>query len=152
MKGCDPTPNIGLKRLITKRFRVKEVDEFRTSKTCNSCMGELKRYWKRNGKLSYVRLYCDACGGEMQKPSKRFVNRDENAAQSILLAGTSAARPEALSLKQRLEASLDPSSKKKATDANKRPVAAGQQSSDPLSRGTSGERRRIYPSSGPKGF
>ncbi len=114
--------------------------QFRTSKTFNSCMGEMKRYRKRNGKLSHARLYCDACGGEMQKPSKRFMNRDENAAQNILLAGTSPARPEALSCKRRLEASLDPPSKKKATDANKWPVAAGRQSSDPLSRGTSGER------------
>lgn len=38
MKGCTPTPNMGMKRLLSQRFRVVEVDEF---KTCNSCMGSL---------------------------------------------------------------------------------------------------------------
>ncbi len=75
MKGCHPTLNLGLKRLISKRFRVTEVDKFRTSKTCNQCMGEQKSYRKKNGRLSRARLYCDTCGGESKKPSKRFVNR-----------------------------------------------------------------------------
>ena len=42
MRGYQPTPNAHLKNLLSKRFKVVEVDEFRTPKTCNSCMGTLK--------------------------------------------------------------------------------------------------------------
>ena len=35
---------------MKKRFAVTDVDEFRTSKTCKECMGELMSYLKRNGK------------------------------------------------------------------------------------------------------
>ena len=35
MKGCDPSPT---KKLQSKRFRLKEVDEYLTSKTCNWCL------------------------------------------------------------------------------------------------------------------
>lgn len=75
MKGCQPTPNATLKSMLSKRFRVTTVDEFRTSITCNSCMGTLKSYRTRSGKLSRSRLYCESCGGENRKLSKRFVDR-----------------------------------------------------------------------------
>ncbi len=54
MKGCDPSPTVGLRKLLKKSSRVVEVDEFRTSKMCNGCMGELCKYRKRNGRLSYT--------------------------------------------------------------------------------------------------
>ena len=123
MKGCQPTPNLHLKKLISRRFRVDEVDEFRTSKICNLCMGSLKSYRTKSGRLSYSRLCCETCGGKGKKPSKRFVNRDVNAAMNILLCGTSAERPLALARQIGHSDAMDKS----------RPVAAGRKSSDPIS-------------------
>ena len=37
MKGCNPSPVVGLKKLISKRFKTVDVDEYKTSITCNSC-------------------------------------------------------------------------------------------------------------------
>lgn len=116
MKGCQPTPNATLKSLLSKRFRVVEVDEFRTSITCNSCMGTLKSYRTRSGKLSRSRLCCESCGGKNGKPSKRFVDRDVNAALNILLVGTSSRRPASMS--------------RQKSDASNRSVAADRTSSD----------------------
>ncbi len=121
-------------RVSLRCFHVDEVDEFRTLKTCNLCMGELKRYRKRLGGLSYSRLYCESCGGEEQKPSKRCVDRDVNAALNVLLVGISPTRPEALSRKKEIHTgsvhSFSPTRGQKGT---KRPVAAGRKSSDPVS-------------------
>ncbi len=103
MKGCDPTPNGSLKEAIAKRFEVKDVDEFRTSKTCNACGFDLKSYKKKNGKRSHSRLLCETCGGKNSlTPAKRFVDRDLNAAHNILLAGMSSVRPEHLRRKRKL--------------------------------------------------
>ncbi len=44
MKGWDPSPTLGLSTLLRKRFKVTEVDKYRTSITCNGCMGELECY------------------------------------------------------------------------------------------------------------
>ncbi len=54
MKGCSPSPVIGMRKILAKRFRVKEVDEFKTSKICNACSGELSSYRKKDGKLYTV--------------------------------------------------------------------------------------------------
>ena len=123
MKGCQPTPNAILKSLLSKRFKVTEVDEFRTSKICNSCMGTLKSYRTRSGKLSRSRLCCESCGSENKKLSKRFVDRDVNAALNILLIGTSPERPVAMSRRSGV-----PEEK-----TSNRSVAADRKSSDPLS-------------------
>jgi len=141
MRGCAPTPNVMLKRVLSARFRVVEVDEYRTSKTCNSCGGNLKSYRKRNGRQSHSRLVCESCGGKGLTPSKRFVDRDLNAAMNILLAGTSSVRPEYLSRKRSIESGEDndeekaglPPRKRDKKQSNKRPVAAGRPSSNPAS-------------------
>ncbi len=58
----------------------------------------MKRYKKRDGKQSYSRLCCENCAGRHDKDrSKRFADRDLNAAANILLIGTSLHRPESLS-------------------------------------------------------
>ena len=93
MKGCVPSLGVGMKKLLEKRFALTEVDEFKTSKTCNLCFGEMKRYRKKYGKLSYSRLCCDNCAGCPKDRSKRFADRDLNAAANILLIGTSEERP-----------------------------------------------------------
>ncbi len=86
---------VKLSKMPRKRFSVTDVDEYRTSRTCNMCMGALSTYLKRDGRRSYSRLCCSNCGRPKDR-SKRFVDRDSNAAVNILLCGTSCLRPEAL--------------------------------------------------------
>ena len=93
---------------------------------------DLNSYRKKNGRQSFSRLVCESCGGKGETPSKRFVDRDLNAALNILKAGTSAVRPEHLSRK-RSKSSEEPDApglQKKRKLSNKRPVAAGRTSSD----------------------
>ena len=95
MSGCDPSPVVGLRKAMRKRFFVADVDEHKTSKMCNRCMGELSSYAKKNGRRSYSRLCCTSCGGPKDR-LLRFVDRDLNAAANILLVGrTLPERPEA---------------------------------------------------------
>ena len=88
MKGCAPSPTVGIRNIIAKRFNVVGVDEYKTSITCNTCKNQLDRYRNQRGKLSYSRLYCKTCGLH-QNRTKWFVDRDVNAAHNILLIGTS---------------------------------------------------------------
>ena len=118
MKGCEPSPIVGLKKALRKRFSVIEVDEFRTSRTCNACMGELESYRKKDGKRSYSRLCCTNC----RRPNDRS-NRDLNAASNILLAGISSSRPEALRRKRKRS--------REEKDENRPTVDAVGISSDP---------------------
>ncbi len=84
--GCAPSLGVGLKKMLAKRFEVEEVDEYKTSKTCNLCPGEMKRYKKRDSHYSHSRLFCENCAGRQNKDrSKRFADRDLNAAANILL-------------------------------------------------------------------
>lgn len=115
------------------------MDEFRTSKTCNSCTGELKSYLKQDRTRSHSRLCCETCGGEGLKPSKRLVDRDHNAALNILLAGTSEKRPTYMSRKRKACNEETETLPSKRRSVNKRPVGAGRTSSDPLSTVSSGE-------------
>lgn len=141
-KGCTPTPNAGMRLLLRKKFLLKDVSEFRTSKVCNVCMGELKRYKKVGGRLSYSRLFCNTCSNKTGRPV--FVNRDVNAAANILLAGTSSPRPPALcrtasgvstaSLEMGTKSALETYERKLL----KLSVAAERASSDPSPIGTSG--------------
>lgn len=119
LKGCDPSPVVGMKKLMSKRFRVVEVDEYKTSVTCNVCLERLSKYRKRDGKLSYSRLCCTNCGLE-DKRSKRFVDRDYNAARNILWVGKSSEGPACLA-------------RSEVTHGNKPPVGAGGTSNDPTS-------------------
>ncbi len=41
-----------MKKVLQKKFDVTEVDEFKTSKTCNLCFGEMSGYVKRDGRRS----------------------------------------------------------------------------------------------------
>lgn len=123
MKGCDPSPVTGTKKLFLKRFpNVVDMDEHKMSVMCNGCRGRLERYKKRNGRPSHSRLSCASCGLE-DKRSKRFVDRDVNAAKNILWVGTSSlTRPECLHRQPKTKA---------AAAADNPPVAAGGTLSDP---------------------
>lgn len=136
MKGCDPSPTVGLRKLISRRFEVREVDEFRTSKTCNLCMKPLCSYRKKDNKLSYSRLCCTNKCGSNGKLSKRFVDRDLNAASNILLAGTSLKRPLALTRRKRVRGDVGnlpttDAKRIKSTDRAILVVGPTRESSDP---------------------
>ena len=96
MPGCIPSPTSGMSKMLLKRFTVTYVDEFRTSVTCNRCENRLVKYRKKTGTLSHSRLCCETCGLK-QKRSKKFLDRDLNAAANILWIGTSPERPSCLS-------------------------------------------------------
>ena len=103
MPGCEPSPVVGLRKAMRKRFHVNDVDEYLTSKICNGCMSELSSYKKRDGRRSYSRLCCMNCRRH-KDCSVRFVDRDLNAAANMLLIGKSLpTRPEALRRARRLE-------------------------------------------------
>ncbi len=94
-RGCNPSPTVGVRHLVSKRFAVVDIDEFRTSVTCNVCKSKLSRYTNRRGRLLHSRLCCSTCGLEGNR-SKRFVDRDINAAANVLWAGASPERPPCL--------------------------------------------------------
>jgi hypothetical protein len=89
MTGCVPSPVIGMKNLLRKHFRVYEVDEFKTTKTCSKCGGEMKadptrtyqRISRRTGKAfscenrALRRCQNEYCGA--------LFSRDYNAAINI---------------------------------------------------------------------
>ena len=69
MKYSRPTPNIGIKRLLNRHFKVLTVDEFRTSKTCCNCKNIKKE-------LKAEKTYeCKKC--------KLVIDRDINASINI---------------------------------------------------------------------
>lgn len=76
-------PKLGNSKKI---FQLKEVSEFRTSKMHNECLNELSKYRKKDGTLSYSRLYCPTCSTRTGSPV--FVDRDFDVAWNISLAGT----------------------------------------------------------------
>lgn len=79
MKGCMPSPNKGISRLLSKRFDVVEVDEFRTSKIYHN---DLKT------ELVNVRVKKKSIHGLLTlsgKPSSVILNRDKNASRNIQL-------------------------------------------------------------------
>ena len=95
LKSCALTLNKHMRPILHRRFQIHEVDEFRTSKICSTCMGELRRYKKREGRMSHSRLFCQTCSSRTGRPT--FVDRDFDAAANISLVGTSLLRPSALS-------------------------------------------------------
>ena len=51
MKYTMPTKGVGLRRIISKKFNVVLIDEFKTSKLCSCCHCELENYklrWQIN--------------------------------------------------------------------------------------------------------
>ena len=47
MKFSQPTPNIGIKKLLSNSFDIAMVDEYKTSKLCHDCKSENKNLIKR---------------------------------------------------------------------------------------------------------
>lgn len=81
MKSVMPSKGIGLRRLISKKYKTPLINEFRTSKLCNKCNKELTNY----NKLHRV-LICksEECNSSESKKEITFINRDINASLNIL--------------------------------------------------------------------
>jgi hypothetical protein len=86
MKGCMPSPNKGLIKVLKKRFEVLSVDEFRTSKLysrgtkgaqAEPAFGELINV-KVKGKSIHTLLT------PKENPNGVILNRDTNASKNIL--------------------------------------------------------------------
>lgn len=94
MKGTIPTPNIGFKKLLLKRFEILEVNEYNTSKlynmrnstgSSNNSFEELKNVSvRKNNHTKYLHEILT-----LKEETERciFVNRDVNACKNILYVG-----------------------------------------------------------------
>ncbi len=85
MKGCYSTPNIGLKRLLSKRFEIFDVNEYKTSKLYNKNHKELTNVKIRKGK--HLRSLHEVLTLKEDTEKRIFVNRDVNACKNILSIG-----------------------------------------------------------------
>ena len=85
MKGCIPTPNIGMKKLLLSRFDIVEVNEFNTSKLYNKTLKEMENVCVRRKK--HKKLLHEILTPKEETKCRIFVNRDVNACKNILLLG-----------------------------------------------------------------
>ena len=85
IKGLIPSPTVGFKEKLRKRFFMVDVPEWNTTKTCFQCSGELKptnikTYYKKKGEVKTKECWelrrCSQC--------KKFINRERNGAFNIL--------------------------------------------------------------------
>ena len=91
--GCPPAPVEGLRKKLREKFHVVITDEYMTSRTCSTCLGELTSYLRKNGTKSRSRLCCTKCGHQKGR-LRHFVDRDVNAAANILVVGLSDRPPQ----------------------------------------------------------
>jgi hypothetical protein len=85
MKGCISTPNLGLKRLLSKRFEIFDINEYKTSKLYNKNYKELINVKIRKGK--HQRLLHEVLTLIEDTEKRIYVNRDVNACKNILSIG-----------------------------------------------------------------
>lgn len=72
-KGLPPTPATGLRKACQEKLI--SLDEFRTSKMCHVCEGELMQSKDKDKKLAWSVKHCKKCG--------KTWNRDDNAAANM---------------------------------------------------------------------
>jgi hypothetical protein len=85
MKGCYSTPNLGLKRLLSTRFKIYDTNEYKTSKLYNKTYKELKNVKIRKGK--HAKSLHEILTLKEDTEKRIFVNRDVNACKNILSIG-----------------------------------------------------------------
>ena len=85
MKGCIPSPNIGFKKLLLKRFKILEVNEYNTSKLYNKTFKELENISIRKNK--HKKHLHEILTPKEETERCIFVNRDKNACKNILYLG-----------------------------------------------------------------
>lgn len=85
IKHFMPTKGIGLRKLIAKRFQTISINEFRTSKLCCKCHGELCHLQVKKDEKNKKVFRCLVCKGCASSESKQtiFVTRDLNSANNI---------------------------------------------------------------------
>ena len=104
MKNFMPTPNLGIKRLLAKRFILLDTDEFNTSKIYNKTHTELVNVRIRRGKHS--KKIHEILTLKEDTEWRIYVNRDKNASINILNIGKcylkNQTRPEAFTRKKQI--------------------------------------------------
>jgi hypothetical protein len=85
MKGTIPTPNIGFKKLLLKRFQIFEINEYNTSKLYNKTFRELENVTVRKNK--HKKHLHEILTPKEETERCIFVNRDKNACKNILFLG-----------------------------------------------------------------
>lgn len=85
MKGCIPTPNIGMKKLLLSRFDIVEINEFNTSKLYNKSLKEMENVSVKRKK--HKKSLHEILTPKEETKCRIFVNRDTNACKNILLLG-----------------------------------------------------------------
>jgi hypothetical protein len=85
MKGCIPTPNIGMKKLLLSRFVIVEISEFNTSKLYNKTLKEIENVSVKRKK--HKKSLHEILTPKEETKCRIFVNRDVNACKNILLLG-----------------------------------------------------------------
>ena len=85
MKGTIPTPNIGFKKLLLKRFQIFEINEYNTSKLYNKTFKELENVSVKKNK--HKKHLHEILTPKEETKCRIFVNRDVNACKNILLLG-----------------------------------------------------------------
>ena len=85
MKGCIPTPNIGMKKLLLSKFDIVEINEFNTSKLYNKSLKEMENVNVKRKK--HKKSLHEILTLKEETNCRIFVNRDKNACKNILLLG-----------------------------------------------------------------
>ena len=85
MKGCIPTPNISMKKLLLSRFVIVEINEFNTSKLYNKTLKEMENVSVKRKK--HKKSLHEILTPKEETKCRIFVNRDVNACKNILLLG-----------------------------------------------------------------
>ena len=80
VRGAKPVLQQGLRRRLRRRCLFVDIDEFRTSKLCCSCLCSMRGKMMKTGTRSYKVRHCEnsAC-------HRTFWNRDVNASINILV-------------------------------------------------------------------
>ena len=85
MKGCIPTPNIGIKKLLMTRFEIVDVNEYNTSKLYNKTLKEMENVVVKRKK--HKKSLHEILTPKEEARNRIFVNRDVNACKNIMLLG-----------------------------------------------------------------
>jgi hypothetical protein len=105
MKETLPTPNIGFKKLLLKRFEILEVNEYNTSKLYNKTFKELTNVSVRRKK--HKKYLHEILTQKEEQENRIFVNRDKNACKNILYLGkyylTNQSRPKEFKQEERVK-------------------------------------------------
>ena len=87
MRNYFPTPGIGMKRMLSKYFKVITIDEFKTSKLCCACNSETENFMKRSNPKPYKREQTIEVHSLLRCKNvncNKFWDRDVNGSTNIL--------------------------------------------------------------------